>query len=140
MSTIAAASRGARTLSWPDWRLLFEAGCLAVFIEIALRALPFNELLARLEALGARIPVAPASVRSACARAVDRTYRHLPLARSCLRESLVLFRLLRKRGINVRLLVGVRKIGDRLEAHAWIEQDGTPLERTDESYAPLVKF
>lgn len=134
---IAAALRGARTLAWQDWRLLFEAGCLAIFIEIALRMLSFNDLLARLEVVDSRISTAPASLRPACDRAVDRTYRYLPLARTCLKESLVLLRLLRRRGVSAHLRLGVRKEGARLVAHAWIEHDGAPLERTDESYVPL---
>jgi hypothetical protein len=121
-------------MSWQDWRLLLEAGSLAIFMEIALRVLPFNKLLARLDALGAR---KIACSRPACERAVDRAYRLLPLTHTCLKESLVLLRMLRARGVASRLCLGVRKDGDRFAAHAWIEQDGAPLEWIDESYAPL---
>ena len=135
---IAAAFRRARRMSWHEWRLLLEAGRLAVFTEVALCVLPFDKLLTRLDAAEVMVPIAAASSQSACEQAVDRAYRlPLPLHRTCLTESLVLLRMLRRRGISVRLCLGVRKDGDRLAAHAWIEQNGAPLERTTGAYAPL---
>ena len=125
-------------MSWQDWRLLLEAGRLAVFTEVALCVVPFDKLLTWLAAPDVMVPIAAASSHSACEQAVDRAYRLLfPLHRTCLTESLVLLRMLRRRGVNVRLCLGVRKNGDRLAAHAWIERSGTPLAWTDESYAPL---
>lgn len=138
MREVEAALRKARTMSWQDWRLLLEAGGLAIFMEMALRVLPFNTLLARLDAAGARaVRSAAASSRPACERAVDLAYRVLPLTHTCLKESLVLLRMLRGRGVSSRLCLGVRKDGDRFAAHAWVEHDGMPLEWIDESYAPL---
>ena len=135
---IAAAFQRAQGMSWQEWRLLLEAGRLAVFTEVALRVSPFNKLLARLDAADARVPIAAASCCSACEHAVDLAYRVLrPLTRTCLKESLVLLRMLKGRGVSVRFCLGVRKDGDRLAAHAWIEQDGTPLAWTDKSYALL---
>ena len=138
MRAVEAALRKAWTMSWQDRRLLLEAGSLAVLMEIALRVLPFNKLLARLDAVDAPPDkIAAASSRQACERAVDFAYRALPLTRTCLKESLVLLRMLRGRGVTSRLCLGVRKSGGRFAAHAWVEHDGTPLERLDESYAPL---
>jgi Transglutaminase-like superfamily len=139
---IAAAFRRAWRLSPQEWRLLLEAGRLAVFMEAALRTVPFDALLVRLAAADARAPIVegflPATRLAACEQAVGRVYRLLrPLTRTCLKESLVLLRMLRKRGVKVRLCIGVRKEGDRLAAHAWIEQDGTPLQPTDASYTRL---
>jgi len=81
------------------------------------------------------VKIAAASSRPACERAVDRAYRVLPLTSTCLKESLVLLRMLRARGVASRLCLGVRKDGDRFSAHAWV--GGTPLEWIDESYSPL---
>ncbi len=50
-----------------------------------------------------------------------------PLSRNCLRESIVLLYLLRRRGFEPQLRFGVRKEHSRLEAHAWVEVDGGPL-------------
>jgi hypothetical protein len=44
-----------------------------------------------------------------------------PLRPTCLTRSLVLVRLLRRRGLPAELKIGVRKPGRRLEAHAWVE-------------------
>lgn len=133
---IAKALRKARTMSRQEWQLLMAAGRLALFVEIALRALRFDELLARLEAVNARLePLSPHGhseachpSRAACAHAVDLAYRLLPLPRTCLNESLTLFGLLRRQGLDARFCLGVRKEGERLAAHAWIQGEDTPPE------------
>ena len=142
---IAKALRKARTMSWREWQLLMAAARLALFVEIALRVLRFDVLLARLEAASVRLePFSPLGrsdachpSRVACACAVDLAYRLLRLPRTCLNESLTLFGLLRRHGIDARFRLGVRKEGERLAAHAWIQREDTPLERTDEPYLPL---
>lgn len=60
------------------------------------------------------------------ARAVVRTLALLPADSRCLVRSLVLTALLARRGIESRLIVGVRP-GTRFAAHAWVEHDGMPL-------------
>lgn len=60
------------------------------------------------------------------ASAVTRTLRLLPSDTRCLMRSLVLTRLLARRGIRASLVIGVRP-GERFGAHAWVEQAGTPL-------------
>ena len=61
------------------------------------------------------------------AHLVDAAARHGPFHATCLPRSLTLHRLLRERGIEAHLRLGVRKIAGSLEAHAWIERDGEPL-------------
>jgi len=52
--------------------------------------------------------------------------------RSCLTRSLLLGWLLRRRGIPATLRIGVRLVGGSLEAHAWVEYEGQPVnERPD---------
>lgn len=46
---------------------------------------------------------------------------------NCLQRSFVLWWLLRRRGIDTQLRIGVRKRGARFEAHAWLEYDGIVL-------------
>jgi len=50
-----------------------------------------------------------------------------PFRASCLPQSLVLWWLLRRQGIDNELRFGVRKNPDRLEAHAWVELSNTVL-------------
>lgn len=60
------------------------------------------------------------------ARAVRRTLRRLPADSRCLMQSLVLTRLLARRGRSSKLVIGVSPAGT-FTAHAWIERDGKPL-------------
>jgi hypothetical protein len=57
---------------------------------------------------------------------VRRTLDPLPWDSRCLMRSLVLLRMLARRGVVCQLVIGVRP-GEKFEAHAWIEHDGHPL-------------
>ena len=57
---------------------------------------------------------------------VRRTLDPLPWDSRCLMRSLVLLRMLARRGVVCQLVIGVRP-GETFEAHAWIEHDGHPL-------------
>jgi hypothetical protein len=59
-------------------------------------------------------------------RAVDRTLSSLPSDPRCLIRSIVLARVLARRGIGSRLVVGVRSAPE-FTAHAWVEHRGAPL-------------
>lgn len=71
---------------------------------------------------------------------VVRTMKVLPGDTRCLRRSLVLLRLLARRGIEATLVIGTRTEPDFL-AHAWIECEGeavlTPL---DGAFGRLVEL
>lgn len=58
--------------------------------------------------------------------AVVRTLSVLPTDSRCLMRSLVLTRLLARREIDCRFVLGVRS-GDEFKAHAWVERHDTPL-------------
>jgi hypothetical protein len=67
---------------------------------------------------------------------VDRTlgYRLLMRRQLCLRRSLVLYRFLKKLGLNVQVNFGVVPPGRsrRLRAHSWVSLNGKPyLENSD---------
>jgi hypothetical protein len=73
-------------------------------------------------------------------RAVARTLRLMPGDTRCLARSLVLTRLLAKRGIPAKLVIGARAAPDFL-AHAWVEYDGQPvLSPGDGSFGRLVEL
>ena len=69
-------------------------------------------------------------------RPVRRTLDPLPFDSRCLMSSLVLMRMLARRGVVCRLVIGVRP-GDAFTAHAWIEHAGLPLLPTL-GYEPLT--
>jgi hypothetical protein len=59
---------------------------------------------------------------------------------NCLQQSVTLWWLLGRQGIESSVSVGVRKRADKLEAHAWVECSGVVLNDRDdihESYAPF---
>ena len=61
------------------------------------------------------------------ARLVGIAANHGLYRATCLRQSLVLGWLLRRRRIPAELRIGVRKDGDDLQAHAWVELEGQAL-------------
>ena len=72
--------------------------------------------------------------------AVARTLKLMPGDTRCLARSLVLTRLLARRGIPAKLVIGARAAPDFL-AHAWVECDGQPvLSAGDGSFARLVEL
>jgi hypothetical protein len=73
-------------------------------------------------------------------RAVSRTLALAPGDTRCLVRSLVLIRLLSRRGLAARLVIGARAEPDFL-AHAWVEHEGEPVLPTGEgSFGRLVEL
>jgi Transglutaminase-like superfamily len=72
--------------------------------------------------------------------AVTRTLALMPGDTRCLVRSLVLTRLLARRGIAAKLVIGARTAPDFL-AHAWVEYDNQPvLSPGDGSFGRLVEL
>lgn len=87
---------------------------------------------------------APADPREALvagarlSRAVTSTLPRLPVDSSCLLQSLVLTGMLARRGIDGRLVIGVRP-GEEFGAHAWVEVHGRALlDPQGDEFARLV--
>lgn len=59
-------------------------------------------------------------------RVVRRALSVVPADTRCLAQSLTLTRMLARRGIDSRLVIGVRP-GEKFAAHAWVEHAGVPL-------------
>jgi hypothetical protein len=59
-------------------------------------------------------------------QAVARTMRYLPGDTRCLTQSLVLIRMLARRGLGGTLVIGVTPDGG-FSAHAWVELSGVAL-------------
>lgn len=71
---------------------------------------------------------------------VGRTLKLVPGDTRCLARSLVLTRLLARRGIPAKLVIGARADPEFL-AHAWVECEGKPvLSPGDGSFARLVEL
>lgn len=84
---------------------------------------------------GANLPVA-----HSLACLVQRAAPWSALPANCLPRALVLCRLLRKRGLQAELRLGVGKADGEFAAHAWVEHAGTALGETDHSMRGYTSF
>lgn len=109
----------------------------------ALRRAPIDAAVRELRAHFPSSSTADAGELSEARRlgsAVGRTLRLLPGDTRCLARSLVLTRLLARRGIPGRLVIGARPAPTFL-AHAWVECRGEPvLPPGDGSFGRLVEL
>lgn len=118
------------------WLLLRAALALpasVVLLKLAgyQRARRLGERLARHRAVP---PDAAARIDSAV-RMVDLATTRLPIRTACLSQSLALWYLLLTQGIRTEVCFGVRGGGVPLDAHAWVEHDGRPINETEEIVA-----
>jgi hypothetical protein len=108
----------------------FEAAVLIVAIEYELMTGTLRDVLRTSENNAGQATRSVEETDLVCARmgrVVRRVYRALPIWNTCLRRSLVLHRMLRKRGIEADFRMGVGKVGDKLFGHAWVEYHGNPV-------------
>jgi hypothetical protein len=131
----------------PEARKLFRwAALLLPLVALSLRARGFKRtkeaLERRLESSGSvALPDEPPS------ETVERTARMIRaavrygLARpTCLAESLGLWYLLRRQRVNAELRIGVRKVAQQFEAHAWVEFDGAALNQAEQQHRHYAAF
>ena len=120
--------RLARFLELPraERALLLRALVWLPLTAAQLRLFGFDAASRAARGPGATPAVAPPDPR-ATARLVAIASRHGLHAGNCLSRSLTLQRLLGRQGIASELRIGARRAGAGLEAHAWVEHDGRPL-------------
>lgn len=72
----------------------------------------------------------PGDVKGArrLAQLADIAGRHGIVEETCLRQALLVLGLLRRRGLRPELKLGVRREGNAIAAHAWIELDGVSMD------------
>jgi hypothetical protein len=73
-------------------------------------------------------------------RMVRAAVRHSVGHPTCLEESLALWWLLGRQGIETELRIGVRKHDKKFEAHAWVEHAGTALNEPESLHAHYAAF
>jgi len=74
------------------------------------------------------------------AHMVNAADRHGFVHPSCLAKSMTLWWLLGRQGIDSHLRVGIRKVDEKFEAHAWVERDGAALNEPDEHHHHYAAF
>ena len=118
-------------LTAADLVVLVEASFLLPLVALGLRLFGFEPLRARLarRADPARLERPADSLRAALrvARVVRIAASRGPFRARCLPKSLLLWWLLRRRGMQPALRVGVRRDASGVRAHAWVELHGLVL-------------
>jgi hypothetical protein len=134
-------------LPWPEKRWFLLALVLLPALALALRLLGLRRsqaLLVRLAPLpGSRDKndgVSPGPPARAIARIVRAAANHGPYRATCLKQSLALWWLLRLSGVESDLRIGVQKSPVGVEAHAWVECDGRPLNERDDVARRFLPF
>jgi hypothetical protein len=127
-----------------DRRLLLLIAALVPFVEFSLKAFGFNRIFNLINRWTTRPPQAEINREEVnkYARLMFLSYRNSPLGGKCLARSLVLWGMLRRKGIETDLRFGMKKKDGKLLAHAWIEYRGEPLEQIGEynqNYVPFVE-
>ena len=140
---VAGRSRGERLSQTERIRLAAEIVAAYAQARRALRRAPIASVVASLRSESSpAFPPAVGTLEEArrLGRAVARTLALVPGDTRCLARSLVLTRLLARRGIPAKLVIGARTAPDFL-AHAWVEHAGDPvLAPGDGSFGRLVEL
>jgi hypothetical protein len=140
-------ARGFRKLSGAERSLLIQALVLLPLTNAALHIVG----LSRWQFFLARWAPFPGSGQAktrvshwrrvlSTARMVHLAAQRGPYQASCLRNSLTLWWLLRRQGIDSALRLGVRKQDGKIEAHAWIEYEGRVLNDSESVRERFVSF
>ena len=117
-----------RALNGADQRTLLAAAFWMPWFWLGLRVwgLPrFQARLQRRELASEATMTLPDT--QALGRLVNIAARHTLGPRTCLTRSLLLGWLLSRRGVESQLRIGVRLTNGVLDAHAWVECEGVPV-------------
>lgn len=117
-----------RALSGAEKRVFVSAVTLLPLFWVGLRVCGFARLRAWLER-SALVPESRPAVDELAAfgRLVNTAANRAPGPVTCLTRSLLLRWLLRRRGVASDLRIGVQFVQGKLEAHAWVEYAGVPI-------------
>jgi hypothetical protein len=138
--------RKLRGLSWAERLLLAQAAVAlpAVAALIRVRGLKgCQALLARLSPLanpGLRADGPAESLARGVVRIVTAAAAHGPYRANCLQQSVTLWWLLRRRGLEGELRIGTRKMDGHVDAHAWVEFSGRALNESRDVGARYAVF
>lgn len=135
-------------LSWAERGTLVEAWLLLQGVALALRFLSFQRIYGFLERTSPPASLATGDERLPTDQVRGLVYlvngaaTHNLFPITCLQRSMVLWWLLRRRGIASELRIGVRKEQGQFAAHAWVEHQNLALnDRADigREFAPFDK-
>jgi hypothetical protein len=131
-------------LGRPARGLFLRASVLLPLISMSLKFRGFHKTKASLQRFlsvpcGSENPEAQA--RAVLTAQMVRAAERYGIGQSnCLKESLAVWWLLARQGIASDLRVGVRKDGEKFDAHAWIECGGAALNEPETSHQHFRAF
>jgi len=131
VSTVHALARW-RALDGRQKRQLLLLSLALPATGAMIRLFGFKRAARVCDRLGGQRPpraASPADIDAAqsLARLAGIAGRRGPVSASCLRQALVLRAWLRRRGLDAQLKIGVRRQGEAVDAHAWVELAGVAL-------------
>ena len=132
-------------LALTDKLLLIEALFLLGLAQVGVRTLSFATLRTVLTRISRIAPRTTALTHTSPTRqriiwAVEAAGQHFPAVGTCLTQALAAYVLLRRRGCETNLRIGVsRDPTGKFAAHAWLEQEGAILigEAWSKKYTPM---
>lgn len=113
-----------RALSWTEQRLLIGITLLYPWVELALRLRGMRWTQAWLARFIPTTAIQDGIAPDALNLVVRRAAGAGPYRATCLRQSLVLWWLLQRRGVACEIKIGATTATGRFSAHAWVEWDG----------------
>jgi hypothetical protein len=131
-------------LEHPARWLFLQAAALLPLVSLSLRLRGFRKTQAFLQKF-LSLPSHPADISVSSSpnltvRMVRAAVRAGIGRPTCLDESLAIWWLLGRQGIRSELKVGVRKEGEKFEAHAWVERDGMALNEPEARHQHYAAF
>jgi hypothetical protein len=126
-------------LSTGEVWLLFQAAVLLPAVHLALNFVTVT-WLQKFGAGTQRAAKLPRLSPQATARIVGLAARRGLYGGKCLEQSLVLHWLLRRQGIDARILFGARKEDEQMQAHAWVEVNGESLDENTDTHRQFSPF
>lgn len=139
---MSGALKGFLALDGRERRLLLLLLLVLPALRLALRYGGYSRTRNRLERWTARYPKRSPSRKDfetaeALAELAKIAGRRAPLAATCLPQALAVHALLRRRGLDPELKIGIRKSNKVFEAHAWVELAGWPLAQPGLDHLPM---
>jgi hypothetical protein len=132
-------------LERPARKLFLRATLLLPLVAMSLRWRGFRATQAALQRFLSNTnpehdPALVSKDAAVTAHMVNAADRHGVVHPSCLAKSLTLWWLLERQGIASHLRIGIRKEGEKFEAHAWVEREGAALNEPDEHHRHYAAF
>ncbi len=117
--------KAVRRTTWPQWRLLAEAGGWLVIARLVVWFVPFRRLATRLGDEMAESPAADTEAQRAAAAPIGWAVRalgqRLPWMSQCLVQAVAVTWMLQRRRIPSTLYFGMAKDDNgQFKAHAWV--------------------